>query len=392
MQTEKNLPKDKQTGGGVMGRMAGKISDAFNPADEDAYWKKHHSNQWFGKGRNYDDYQGAYRTGYEGYQKYGQAGKTFEDSETDLQREYERNRGTSKLGWNECRDAARAAWHKVHGRWERLIDYDVHDQSDEKIGTVHNLWADEGGQPSFIGVKTGWFSGKNHVVPAHRAMMNDSKKIIRLPYDEQKIKDAPSFDADQDLTDADENRIYSYYGTARPRMQDWETRQPAAGQQAATPQREMAAQRETGMPREQASMQLSEEQLKVGKREVEAGGVRLRKVVRYETVNQPVELRREEVVIERVPTSGAQRGKASFEGQDVFIPLRREEAVVEKEARVREEVRAHKEASTEQQSISEKVRKEDVEIEKEGEARFATDTGKARAGTPRYEPKERSKR
>ena len=40
---------------------------------------------------------------------------------------------------------------------------------------------------------------------------------------------------------------------------------------------------------------------KVGKREVEYGGVRLRKVVKTEVVNQPVELTREEIVIERVP-------------------------------------------------------------------------------------------
>src|SRR4051812_27790295 len=44
---------------------------------------------------------------------------------------------------------------------------------------------------------------------------------------------------------------------------------------------------------------LYEESLNVGKREVEAGAVRLRKIVRTETVNQPVELRHEEVVIDR---------------------------------------------------------------------------------------------
>jgi Domain of unknown function (DUF2382) len=45
---------------------------------------------------------------------------------------------------------------------------------------------------------------------------------------------------------------------------------------------------------------ISEEQVKVGTREVEAGAVRLRKVVHTEVVNQPVELRREEVIVERV--------------------------------------------------------------------------------------------
>jgi uncharacterized protein (TIGR02271 family) len=95
----------------------------------------------------------------------------------------------------------------------------------------------------------------------------------------------------------------------------------------------------TARGQEHANVQLSEEQLKVGKREVEAGGVRLRKTVRTETVHQPVQLRREEVVVERVPAGEAtRRGTASFEQQEVYVPLRREEPVIEKEARVCEEV------------------------------------------------------
>ena len=54
---------------------------------------------------------------------------------------------------------------------------------------------------------------------------------------------------------------------------------------------------------------------------------------------------------------------------EIYIPLRREEAVIEKEAHVREEVRVRKDARQEQQTVSGQVRKEDVEIEREGEAR-----------------------
>jgi uncharacterized protein (TIGR02271 family) len=139
-------------------------------------------------------------------------------------------------------------------------------------------------------------------------------------------------------------------------------------------------------------MKLSEEQLKIGKREVEAGGVRLRKIVRTETVNQPVELKREEIVIERVPASGTATTGAAFENEDVFIPLRREEAVVEKEAHVREEVRVSKKATTEQQNVSGEVRKEDVEIEQEGKPRFGEAKEGERVAGTRYEPKERSRR
>ena len=123
-----------------------------------------------------------------------------------------------------------------------------------------------------------------------------------------------------------------------------------------------------GRSQEAASVQLHEEQIKIGKRQVEAGGVRLRKIIRAEKINQPVELQREEIVIEHVP--GKQGSQASpgkdFQQEEIYIPLRREEAVVQKESRVREEVRVSKKSKTERQNISEQVRKEDVEVQRSG--------------------------
>jgi uncharacterized protein (TIGR02271 family) len=165
----------------------------------------------------------------------------------------------------------------------------------------------------------------------------------------QKVKDAPAYDADETMTEEREREIYRYYGVF-------------AGSREAG-----AAQPKRDSGQEGATVELVEEQLKVGKREVEAGGVRLRKIARTQTVNQPIELKREEVVVERVPGQGAPRGKA-FEGEDIYVPLRREEAVVQKEAGVREQVRVRKTAQTEQQNVSDQVRREDVEIEGTGEA------------------------
>lgn len=256
--------------------------------------------------------------------------------------------------------------------YERLIGYDVIDKSGNKIGTVNNLWVDQNHQPEFIGVKTGWLSGKNHVVSVHTADMNHKSRIIRLPFSEDKIKNAPSFDADADLSDTDDQQVYRYYDLQPQQFQP--SQQP--GQQATT--------------REEANIKLSEEQVKVGKREVSAGGVRLRKIVRTETVQQPVELKREEIVIERVPASDTQPAETIFEAQDIFIPLRREELVVQKEARVKEEVRVGKKVETERQTISEQVRKEEVEIEGAEKPQYSTEPGAERQ-SGRYEPKERSK-
>ena len=95
--------------------------------------------------------------------------------------------------------------------------------------------------------------------------------------------------------------------------------------------------------------------------------MRLLKIVRKEVVTQPVELKREKFVVERVPATG--KADHAFEDEDVFIPLRREEAVVEKEDHVREEIRIHKEALTEKEMVSGEIRKEDIEIDDKAEDR-----------------------
>src|ERR1019366_789791 len=76
--------------GAVVGGLAGhRVAKAVNPSVEDAYWRENHRRQSYAKGRSYDDFGQAYRTGYEGYAQYGAKGSTFEDREVDLRKSYE---------------------------------------------------------------------------------------------------------------------------------------------------------------------------------------------------------------------------------------------------------------------------------------------------------------
>ena len=241
----------------------------------------------------------------------------------------------------------------------QYVDYHVFDRDDSKIGTLQCLWCDHTGEPAFIGVKTGWLLGKTHVVPAEDVQVSESSRKIRLPYTKDKVKEAPSYDAETEMDEAREWEIRTYYGISHPK----------GGQPAAAPDTPGIPPEHRAVP-EQATMKLSEEELKIGKRQVEAGGIRLRKIVRTETINQPIELQREEIVIERVPGEQAKAvQQKSFQEAEVYIPLRREEAVVEKKERIREEVRVRKKTRTDKQQVSERVRREDVEIEPSGEAR-----------------------
>lgn len=251
------------------------------------------------------------------------------------------------------------------GDLRRFIDYTVVDRDNDKIGTVDAVWEDHTGQPTYLAVRTGWLGfGKAHVVPAESAEVNERSQRIRLPFDADTIKNAPSFDSQDDITEESEFTISSHFGTRR----HWREDKPH--EQAQTPP--PSAHNPVAGDK---NIRLNEEKLNVGKREVEYGGVRLKKIIRTETVNQPVELSREEIVVERVPLSGQPGDKigGNMDDQEIYIPLRREEAVIEKTSQAREEVRVGKRRETEHSSIQEEIRHEDVEIEHDHETEHRED-------------------
>ncbi len=97
---------------------------------------------------------------------------------------------------------------------EQMIDYKVVDQNGDEIGTLHSLWSDpDTGTVEFLGVKTGWLFGHNHVVPAEKAELDEANNVVRLPYTESFIKDAPSMSAESEISEAEEQNIFRYYGT-----------------------------------------------------------------------------------------------------------------------------------------------------------------------------------
>lgn len=127
-----------------------------------------------------------------------------------------------------------------------------------------------------------------------------------------------------------------------------------------------------GQLRDQADILLHEEELVVGKREVSNGGVLIRKVVTTENVSQPIELRREEYVIERVPMSreavAGTPDTFAFQGQDIYIPLMREEAVTSTRSWLTERVHLGKKIETDHQTVTQKVRKEELQVVKKAGA------------------------
>jgi uncharacterized protein (TIGR02271 family) len=111
----------------------------------------------------------------------------------------------------------------------------------------------------------------------------------------------------------------------------------------------------------------SVEELRIGKRKIEAGEVRIGKHVETEHVSQPVARERERVVIDRRPASAGARGDASTsESGEVRVPVVEEELVVEKRPVVKEELVIAKEGVSETERVEADVRREVFDIDKTG--------------------------
>ena len=118
---------------------------------------------------------------------------------------------------------------------------------------------------------------------------------------------------------------------------------------------------------EAEAIALSEEQLTVGKRQVNRGSTRVHRYVVETPVEQDVTLHSERVSIERRPASAdAHATGAAFTDQVVEVNETAEEVVVGKTARVKEEVVIRKDVADRVETIHDTVRRDDVEITRDG--------------------------
>ena len=109
-----------------------------------------------------------------------------------------------------------------------------------------------------------------------------------------------------------------------------------------------------------------EEQLKVGKREMGHGRVRVRSYVVEKPVTEQVNLTDEHVHVERRPVDRPlQPGEGMFQNRTIVAEEKREEPVVSKQTRVNEEVVLKKDATRRTQTVSDKVRSTEVKVEDE---------------------------
>jgi uncharacterized protein (TIGR02271 family) len=111
-----------------------------------------------------------------------------------------------------------------------------------------------------------------------------------------------------------------------------------------------------------------EEQLRVKKRPVETGEVKVRKEVHTEHKTLDVPVTREEVVVERRPATGSQVSAGDLNSrEEIRIPVREEEVNVEKQTVAVEDVSVGKRRVQDSKRVDETLRKEEIKVETEGD-------------------------
>jgi uncharacterized protein (TIGR02271 family) len=240
------------------------------------------------------------------------------------------------------------------------------DPAGDKLGTIDAIYLDdETGQPEWATVTSSLFGTKAAFVPLAQAQ--DTGDSVQVPYDKQQVKNAPSMEADGQLSQDEEAELYRHYGL------DYSEHRSDSGLPAGERDRDddgvqdSAVGRDTSGPTTDEAMTRSEEELRVGTQTRERGRARLRKHVTTEQQTVTVPVQREEVRVEREPITdtnidAATSGPAISE-EEHEVTLHEEEPVVEKRAVPKERVRLDKDTVTEERQVAEEVRKEHIEVD-----------------------------
>jgi uncharacterized protein (TIGR02271 family) len=294
-----------------------------------------------------------------------------------------------------------------------VIGSNAVDNDGDKLGKVGQVYLDDQtGRPEWATVNTGLFGTHESFVPLADATVTGG--ALRVPYEKSKVKDAPRVSAEQGhLSPDEEAELYRYYGvggygttgtdttgTDTTGTAGYETTGTGtgtaglgtagtagyettgtgtAGYTDGDTNRHGTVGHDTSGPTTDDAMTRSEEQLRVGTQQVEAGRARLRKYVVTENVTTNVPVSHEEVRIEREPITDANVGDAldgpAISEEEHEVTLHAERPVVQKEAVPVERVRLDVDTVTEQETVSDSVRKEQIEADTDGVTdRGITDT------------------
>ena len=252
--------------------------------------------------------------------------------------------------------------------------WDVKTRSGQNVGKVKELIVDvDAMKVRYLDVKldrkaVGLAENRHVLVPIGTARLDDDRDDVIIRESATDLREAPPYDP-RSFTPEYERGVRGWYGSRTTASAGAPTSNAGADNEMLFDDAAFWGKRR-GMGRA-TYLTRSEEQLSVGKRQVQAGEVDVRKRVETERVKQQVPVTREEVTVERRPVNAAGAGAGNAGGEigdeDIRVPLMAEELVVDKRAVPKEEVIIRKRAVQETKTVEADVRKERVEVDPKGD-------------------------
>jgi uncharacterized protein (TIGR02271 family) len=281
---------------------------------------------------------------------------------------------------------------------ERYAGYEVYDREGESIGKPDDLFVDEYDNPEYVGVWTDPLGTRSLLVPAEVVAVEDASKRMVVSRPKGVVEAAPSLGRGEELTPGLEERVRRHYGLPvlpgaegsrgdygayyRGEAELAEERGPSGAAVPGAPPIPSVAgdvggreQDRGGLTEpdilegdeEELRVTRSEEELKVGTREREAGVVRVRKRVRTDRERIVVPKKRTEVTVERVPVVEGEAAGSEIGEDEIVVPITEEEVIVEKRPVVKEELRIRTEVVEDTEVVEEDVRREEIEVDDQTE-------------------------
>lgn len=262
-----------------------------------------------------------------------------------------------------------------------IIGFDLYSGND-KVGSIENILVDDRGSFRYFVINTGvWILGKKTLLPIGRTRIDpNDRRVYADGLSRSQIESLPEFDENSNVNYDQEERTRGVYRAAAPASGMANNPPGMAAMPSKTPTAHPVTnhgsydyKQDSDLydlnDRDHQNLKLYEERLIANKTRQKTGEVAIGKRVETETAKVAVSLDKERVVIERTPgdAKAVTPGEANFQSGEVArMEMYEETPDIRKEAFVREEVNIHKEVDHETVQAEEQLRREELDIDKEG--------------------------
>ncbi|MEL6165711.1 MAG: DUF2382 domain-containing protein, partial [Cyanobacteria bacterium J06628_3] len=250
---------------------------------------------------------------------------------------------------------------------EDIKQMSLYTQGGDKVGSVDDALVDHEGRFRYLVIDTGpLFLGKKVLLPIGLSRLDYNQKRVYVDgLSKEQVENLPEYDEKMTVD-------YDYEEKVRSAYRSPETQNVAYNKESYNYQNDASLYDLND--RDHSNIKLYEERLIASKTRIKSGEVTVGKHIETETAKVSVPVEKERVVIERTTPTGeatvVDPDKVSFgEGEVARVELYEEQAQISKEAYVREEVRVKKVVEQDTVEAKETVRREELDINTQGDLR-----------------------